>query len=430
MPDRIKDYIARPKANGYQSLHTTVVGPEGRRIEVQIRTAEMDLVAEEGIAAHWRYKEGRLALSREDVARISRIRELFESASQADDATDFMETLKFEFYSDEVFVFTPAGDVRPFRAGATALDFAFAIHTDVGLHCTGAKVNGRMVRLGYVLQSGDTVEILTSPTQKPTRDWLELAKTGRATQKIRRFLREEERELGVRLGQDMIEAELKRRGTTLARVRTAGGVKDAVTQLEVADPDSLFVDVARGRIPIGTAVRAMVPETDHSREGGGAPSLSGFFSRWRTRSESPVLISGEDGVLVNFAQCCHPLPGEPVIGFITRGRGITVHNQDCPQLKSLEADRRIPVQWDPNANYPHSSEVEIVCTDRPGILANISKVCELAKVNINRVEARPIGDARSVCTLELAVRDVDEMTRVIANLRKIGGVETVQRVGS
>ena len=428
IPDRIKDYIARPKANGYQSLHTTVIGPNERRIEVQIRTRDMDQVAEQGVAAHWKYKEGKLTLSRDDVARIGKIRELFETAHEADNAQDFMETLKVEFYADEVFIFTPAGDIKRFRLGSTALDFAYSVHSDVGNRCTGAKVNGRMVPIRYELQSGDTVEILTSANQRPNRDWLEIAKTGRAIQKIRKYLREEERELGIRLGRDMLENELKKFHFTIQKTKTEGRLKEFLAERENGELDDLYADLARGHASLGKTVREMLPEGmwDAQREQSSG-ALASLFNRFRGRAESPVLISGEDGVLVNFAQCCSPLPGEAVGGFITRGRGITVHRSDCAQYIKLGAERQIPVQWDPNSESRHSGTVQVVCRDKPGLLANITKVCEQAQVNINRAEAHGLHDDRAVCTLEVAVRNVEEMTRLMKNLEKIGGVESVLR---
>lgn len=428
VPSRIKDYIARPKANGYQSLHTTVMGPADRRIEVQIRTRMMDQIAEEGIAAHWRYKEGKLALSPEDVARISKIRDLFESAHEASNATDFMETLKVEFYADEVFVFTPRGDIKQFRAGSTALDFAYAVHSDVGNSCIGAKVNGRMVPIRYELQSGDSLEILTSSTQVPSRDWLEIAKTGRAIQKIRRYLREEERELGIRLGREMLEGELRKFHFTLAKAKTDGRLKEFLSSRSPDDLDELFVEVARGQLSLGNTVRDILPtglwESKREQNTG---TLANLLNRFRSRVESPVLITGEDGVLVNFANCCAPLPGEPVGGFVTRGRGITVHQAACTQFLKMDLERQISVQWDPERTGRHTGEIQVYCTNKPGLLASISKVCEKAQVNINRAEAHGLPDGRAMCLLEVAVRNVDEMTRLMKNLEKVAGVESVER---
>ncbi|MBA2320970.1 MAG: bifunctional (p)ppGpp synthetase/guanosine-3',5'-bis(diphosphate) 3'-pyrophosphohydrolase, partial [Deltaproteobacteria bacterium] len=428
IPDRIKDYIARPKPNGYQSLHTTVMGPEGRRIEVQIRTELMNRIADEGIAAHWAYKEGHLALAPEDVAKIAKIRELFESARDAEDATEFMERVKVEFYADEVFVFTPRGDIKRLPLGATALDFAFAVHTDVGMRCTGAKVNGRMVALRYEVKSGDTLEVLTSPHQKPNRDWLTVARTGRALEKIRRFLRQEERDQGIKLGRELLESELRKYGWSLERLKKDADPKEALKKRGFKDLDTCLVDMARGHVAVHAFIRDALPENvQQQKQSEDSGALATLFRRFRARVESPVLISGEDGVLVAFGRCCNPLPGEGIIGFITRGRGITVHRTTCGQLAKLEADRQVPVQWDPSTTGPHSGEIEIVCAHRPGMLANITKVCEQNQVNIQRAEAKCIADDRALCQLQIAVRDISELTRVIRNIEKISGVESVHR---
>jgi GTP pyrophosphokinase len=427
VPDRIKDYVARPKANGYQSLHTTVIGPEGLRVEIQIRTEEMDRVAEEGIAAHWQYKEGHLKLSPDELIQIARIRDLFDAARDAEDATDFMEAVKVEFYADEVFVFTPKGDVKRFPQGATTLDFAYAVHTDVGNHCTGAKVNGRLVPLRYELQSGDTVEIVTSESQRPSRDWIALAHTGRAIQKIRRFLRQEEREQGLRLGREMIEAELKRFSWTLQKVCKEASYREALKKRGVKDLDPLLVEVARGHVALGPLVKDLLPDGIYQARQEDHGGLSSLLNRFRRSTTSPVLITGEDGLLVSYAKCCGPLPGEPIAGFITRGRGITVHRSACPQLAGMDPDRQIPVEWDAQAEVKHSGEIRIYCTDKPGMLAKITNICEQNGVNINRAEAQAPNDAPAVVTLELELRDVSELTRLISNIEKVPGVDAVTR---
>ncbi|HHO51439.1 MAG TPA: bifunctional (p)ppGpp synthetase/guanosine-3',5'-bis(diphosphate) 3'-pyrophosphohydrolase, partial [Deltaproteobacteria bacterium] len=429
IPDRIKDYIARPKTNGYQSLHTTVIGPEERRVEIQFRTEEMDRVAEEGIAAHWRYKEGHLALSPEDVLRIGRIRELFETVREAEDATEFMEAVKVEFYADEVFVFTPVGDVLRFPVGATALDFAYAVHTEVGERCTGARVNGKLVPLRYPLKSGDSVEILTSDSQRPNQGWLDIARTGRAIHKIRRFLRHVEEQQGIRLGREMLEAELKRYDWTWPRVQREGRLKEALKARGHKELESFLVEVARGQEAPGQIVADLLPDGawEALQEEQRQNALTSFLNRFRRATTSPVLISGEDGLLVSFARCCSPLPGEPIVGFITRGRGITVHRTGCEQLENMDPERRIPVEWDQQSAVKHSGEIQIFCTNRPGMLACISKICEQNGVNINRVEAKTEANYPALVTLELTLRDVHELTRLIRNIEKLPGVEAVQR---
>ncbi len=430
VPSRFKDYIARSKRNGYQSLHTTVVGPEDKRVEVQIRTEEMHRVNEQGIAAHWKYKEGHLALSPEDVIQISRIREAFESAKDVEDASEFMETVKVNFYSDEVFVFTPAGEVKRFPQGSTPLDFAYAVHTDVGSTCVGAKVDGKMVPLGYKLESAQTVEILTNPNQSPNRDWLEIAATGRAITKIRRHLRQAEQEKAIQMGREILDAELERFEWTLARARSEGRLEEYLKG-RGQKTDALLAEVAHGHQSASDIARGILPDgLWQSRQDEARSSrLSSLFNRLTNRrARSPVLITGEDGVLVNYAGCCNPLPGELVVGFITRGRGITVHREDCSTLSSLEEDRRVPVEWDLDSGQRHSNTLSIHCRDRPGLLASITKVCEHAKVNIERAEARAIDEHEGIVTLQLAVKDLSELTRVIRNVEKIAGVEHVERV--
>lgn len=428
--EKIKDYIARPKPNGYQSLHTTIIGPEERRIEVQFRTADMHRVAEEGIAAHWKYKEGKLALSPEDVLNIARIRNLFETARDAEDATEFMETVKAQLYADEVFIFTPGGDVKRFPLGATAIDFAYAVHSKVGHHCVGAKANGSMVPLRYELKSGDTLEILTSPNQQPNRDWLEIAKTGRAIAKIRRHLRQQEREQGVKMGRELLEGELRRLGWTIDKVKKGGRVDEVLKKRGMGEFEQLLVEVARGGLTLSSVARDLLPDGEYESRNEVAGGLSTLLQRLSRRAPtiSPVLISGEGGLLVAFAKCCSPLPGEPVVGFITRGRGITVHQATCSQLDTMDEDRRVPVEWDEANESRHSGTVEIHCADRPGMLADITKLCEIKSVNISRAEARSgIGDRANI-TLEVSVRDVGQLTDLIRSIQRIKGVDAVRRV--
>lgn len=427
VPDRIKDYVARPKPNGYRSLHTTVIGPEDRRVEIQIRTPEMDRVADEGIAAHWQYKEGHLGLTPDEVIQIAKIRDLFDAAGEAENATEFMEAVKVEFYADEVFVFTPKGDVKRFPQSATALDFAYAVHTDVGNRCTGARVNGRLVPLRYELASGDTVEIVTSETQRPSRDWVNIAHTGRAIQKIRRYLRQEESEQGIRLGREMVDCELKRFGWSIKRLQKEGNLKEVLKKRGIKELDPVLVDVARGQLTAQNVARDLLPEGTANTQETPSGALSALLNRFRRSTTSPVLITGQDGMLVTYAKCCGPLPGEPISGFVTRGRGITVHRATCSQLSSMDSERQISVEWDPHAPTKHNGEIRIVCTDRPGMLAKITQLCESSGVNINRADAQTATGGPAVVTLELELRDVGELARLIASIEGLPGVDVVQR---
>ncbi|MEL6349291.1 MAG: bifunctional (p)ppGpp synthetase/guanosine-3',5'-bis(diphosphate) 3'-pyrophosphohydrolase, partial [Myxococcota bacterium] len=430
VPKRLKDYIAHPKSNGYQSLHTVVVSPEGHEVEIQIRTWEMHRVAEVGIAAHWRYKEGHLALSREEVTKIARLRTLFEVAHEIQDPTEFMETLKIDLFSDEIFVFTPKGDVKFFPHGATTLDFAYSIHTDIGDTTTGGKVNGKLVPLRYRLQNGDRIEILTNPNQRPNRDWLNIAKTGRALTKIRRVIREEERERGRALGKELLEAELKKYDLSLSKLIKSGQMDEIAHQFGHRRADQMYLDVAQGNTILQKVVAAIVPEEERNPPTTTSNLLNSLMNiaRPRKRSVSPVLISGQEDVLTTYARCCNPLPGEPVTGYITRGRGITVHKQDCSQLLSLDTERRIEVQWHKEAKSRHTGELEILCNDATGMLADIGAVCKTLSINVSRMNAESIDDRKALLKLEVSVTNVSELERLLRNLEKIKGVIRARRL--
>ena len=433
VPSRIKDYIAMPKANGYKSLHTTVVGPNGKRFEVQIRTAEMHRIAEDGIAAHWKYKEGHLDLKPEEIAKMARMRELFQVAQEVEDAEEFMEVVKIDLFSEDVFVFTPTGDVREFPKGSTALDFAYGIHSEVGNSCVGAKLNGRMVPLRHVLSSGDTVEILTSKNQYPRRDWLKMVKTGRAISRIRRYLREEENETGQRMGREMLEGELKKRGTNIQALVKSGALKAWLKTQGFKDVETLFLQLAQGHLGLAKISRELVPGSDELDDAPMAENALGrIVDRLRGRSSrSPVLVSGTEDVLVAFGKCCNPLPKEPVAGYVTRGRGITLHRKDCAQLLSLDPGRRIPVEWDSKAEGgAHVGNIRVICVDRAGLLANITKNCVDSGVNITSLTTNGLGDQKAEVDLQVRVGDVLELSKLIRRIEKIKGVISVDRVGA
>jgi len=427
LPARLKDYIAQPKSNGYQSLHTVVVSAEGNEVEIQIRTRDMHKVAEVGIAAHWRYKEGHLAMSKEEISEFARLRTLFEVARDISDPTEFLETLKIDLFSDEIFVFTPQGDVKFLPQGATPIDFAYAIHSEVGDRCAGAKVNGRMVPLRYTLQSGDRVEIKTNSNQRPNRDWLEIAKTGRALAKIRRVIREEEREKGRALGRELLETELKKHNRSLSKLLKTGQLDAVAQQFGHRKPDQLYLDLAHGNTMLQKVVSELVPEPQQVEERPTNP-LTSIINRIRKRSVSPVLISGEEDVLTTYARCCNPLPGEPVAGFITRGRGITVHKADCKQLLALDPERRVPVQWHSASNSRHTGEIEVICADKTGMLADLGAVCKTENINVTRMSAESIEDNKAIINLDVSVADVAQLTKLIRSLQRIRGVIRVRRL--
>jgi GTP diphosphokinase / guanosine-3',5'-bis(diphosphate) 3'-diphosphatase len=429
VPERLKDYIANPKSNGYQSLHTVVFGPSGRQIEIQIRTHEMHHISEVGIAAHWRYKEGHLALSKEDLGKIARLRELFEAAREVDDPAEFLQTVKVDLFADELYAFTPKGDVKFFPEGATVLDFAYAIHTEVGNTTTGAKVNGRMVPLRHELQAGDTVEIVRRPDQRPSRAWLDIARTGRALSKIRRVIHEEERAKGRETGEQMLGNELRKRGYNLAKLVRQGRIREAAQRHGQRDEAGLYAALGMGNLTVRKALVELVkPEEldlDTEKEEG---TLVGLIRKLRRRNESPVLISGEADVVVSYAQCCNPLPGEAVEGFITRGRGISVHVRDCTQLLASDPARRIPVQWSREAKGVHTGEIRIVCANVPGMLMEIGAACKTSSIDVTRMEARSIADDKALFTLEVNVSDVAQLKALMRAIEKINDVISVDRI--
>ena len=433
VPQRIKDYIAMPKANGYQSLHTTVLWEGGRRMEVQIRTRAMHRIAEPGIAAHWQYKEGHLDVEPEEIAKLARLRELLEMAREGEDPDEFMEVVKIDLFTEDVYVFTPAGDIKEFPIGATALDFAYAVHTEVGNRCVGAKVNGRMVPLRHTLNSGDTVEILTSKNQHPRRDWLKMVRTGRALSRIRRYLRAEEQETGQRIGREMLEAELKKRGSSIQSLVKQGLLKSWLKENGFKEANEFLVQLAQGNLSLAGVVRELVPGHESEKDGEfSETALTKIMEKIRGKgSESPVLIDAQEDVLVSFARCCNPLPREPVMGYITRGRGITVHRRDCAQILALDQARRVPVEWAKKAKGgTHVGNIRVICVDRPGLLANITKICTDSAINISRVEARALGDEKADCSLQVSIEDVESLTKLIRRLEKIKGVISVDRVGT
>jgi len=429
VPERLKDYIATPKSNGYQSLHTVVFGPEGRQVEIQIRTHDMHRVAEVGIAAHWQYKEGHLALSREDLSKIARLRELFEAAHEVDDPDEFLQTVKVDLFADEIYVFTPRGDVKFFPKGATVLDFAYAVHTAVGNTCTGARVNGRMVPIRTPLQGGDTIEIIRRADQKPSRAWLEYAATGRALSKIRRVIREEEREKGKETGEQMLDNELRKRGYSLAKLEKQGRIREIAQEHGQRNAEGLYAALGLGSLPVKKVLVGLVkPEEVEQVVEEEVGTLVGLLRKLRRRSESPVLINGESDVMVSYARCCNPLPGEAVAGFVTRGHGISVHVRDCPSLLASDPNRRIQVQWSRDAKGTHPGELRIVCSDVPGMLAEIGNACKGIGVNVTRMEARAIDDDKALFTLEVSVSDVEHLGRLMRSVERIEGVISVDRV--
>jgi GTP pyrophosphokinase len=429
-PDKLKDYVAHPKSNGYQSLHTVVMGPQGQQIEIQIRTRKMHAIAENGIAAHWRYKEGHLALSKDDIQKVTRLRELFEAAREVEDPAEFLETVKVDLFAAEAFAFTPRGDVKFFPLGATALDFAYSIHSEVGNRCTGVRVNGRMVPLRYALTSGDTVEILTRDDQRPNRDWLSIAKTGRALSRIRREIREDERSKGREIGQNLLEAELQKYGATLRKLIRNGEIKAVARENGFRRSEEVYLAIAQGRLTALAVCRQLLPANVFEKASENPGAITQLFQKIRRRTESPVLINGVEDVMVSYAQCCRPVPGETVTGYVTRGHGISVHLSNCNQMLALDPERRVPVQWHDAHQGRHSGEVRIICTDTMGMLAEIGAVCKTTGINVTRMTAGQIEDNKAEIILEVSILDIRELQNLMRLCERIKGVIAVERVRS
>jgi GTP diphosphokinase / guanosine-3',5'-bis(diphosphate) 3'-diphosphatase len=412
IPDRFKDYIATPKSNMYQSLHTSVIGPQGLPVEIQLRTWDMHFTAEIGIAAHWRYKAG--TSSGADLeARVDWIRQVLDWQRDAKDPKEFMENLKIELFHDEIFVFTPKGDLHQLPKGATPLDFAFSIHTDIGLHCLSAKVNDQVVPLSSALNSGDTVRIVTSPTQKPRSSWLEQIKTNKARQAVRRWIKEEHFSHSERLGRDMVERELKRHRRTVSQKQW---VKVA-EEMGYSEIGSLFAAIGSGEIPSARLLSLVLPPRPRRQT---SP---------QSQDRRGILIQGMDDMAINFGKCCTPIPGDPVIGYLTRGRGVSVHRTDCPNLADLagETERLIPVQWDWRDEQAFTVKLSIKGFDRPYLLSEIAQVVGDVGASIRSLNATTIENM-AVDYLWVDVRDTAQLTNLSGALEKLKDVTEVKRI--
>ena len=429
VPGRFKDYVALPKANGYQSLHTTVIGPYGERMEVQIRTREMHHAAEFGIAAHWKYKEGRADDA--DERKFAWLRQLVELNRDAADPHEFIDTVKVDLFPDEVFVFTPRGDVINLPKGATPVDFAYAIHSEVGAHCSGAKVNGKLVALRHPLTDGDTVEVMTQANQFPRKDWLDFVVSGRARSRIRQALRAREKERSLELGREILERELRKGGLSLARLLEGSELAALAVLLAGGSVDDLFAAVGYGRVAAADVLHRLAGEpAPVSPAAPPETRLRSLFRRRREpRSTSPgIRVSGQSDVLVRFARCCAPLPGDDVVGFVTRGRGVTVHLKDCVKTFEFDPVRRIDVDWDPGAAAPWCIRVRVHSLDRPGLLAKVTKTISAAGINIGAANVTTTPEQKAVHTFDLWVSDVATLNRVMREIGRVKGVLSVERL--
>jgi GTP pyrophosphokinase len=440
IPGRFKDFIALPKPNMYQSLHTSVIGPRGERMEVQIRTADMHRVAEEGIAAHWRYKEGRPfadTKDEKDQKRFAWLRQLMEWQRDLKDPTEFIENVKMDLFADEVYVFTPKGDVKALPKGAIPIDLAYAIHSEVGNHCSGARVNGLIVPLRYTLRNGDTVEIITSPNQKPNKDWLKYVVTSSAKAKIRSYMRTAERDKSKQLGKELLERELRKYSYTYNKVQKSGDLGKAAEHLKLQSEEEVLISIGYGKLLPADVVEFVVPEDKRKEVSEPAiehpiaaltTAATNLVRRVTGRQTSGIKVAGEADVLVRFAKCCSPVVGDPIIGFITRGRGVTVHTLGCSKAVDQDPDRRVEVEWDSKLKTPRPVSVQVVCADKPGLLASLSQSFNQLGVNISQANCRSLDDNRAVNTFQFNVSDLEQLKTVMRALQRINGVFSVSRM--
>ncbi|GAM08206.1 GTP pyrophosphokinase [Geobacter sp. OR-1] len=430
VPGRFKDYIAMPKGNMYQSLHTTVIGPFGERMEVQIRTFEMHRVAEAGIAAHWKYKEGK-GYDEKEVKRFAWLRQLLEWQQELQDSREFMDTVKVELFPEEVYVFTPKGDVKSFPKGSTPIDFAYSVHTDVGHRCVGAKVNGKLVPLKHELKTGDIVEVVTSPHHTPSKDWLKVVRSSRARNKIRAWIKTEERKRSITLGREICDKEFRRYSLNFSKLQKTGEIKKLAVDFGLVADDDLMAAVGYGKLSSHQLIGKLIPAEKLEQQQERKESRVGKVIEKLTRkSSSAIQINGVDDVLVRFGKCCNPVPGDDIIGFITRGRGVTVHTSDCPLARESDPERRIDVAWNRDKRAALPVKIRVFCHDEKGILANISLAITNCEANISSATIQSTVDKRGINNFEIEVTDVDHLNRVIKSIMQIKGVIKVDRLKS
>ncbi len=425
VPGRFKDYIAMPKPNLYQSLHTTVVSDQGTPFEIQIRTIEMDRIAEEGIAAHWRYKESSTAGSDEGRA-IGWLRQLLEWQQGLEDPQSFLASLKIDLFPDEVYVFTPKGDVMAFPRGATPLDFAYQVHSDVGHHCSGTRVNGKLVPLRTQLVNGDQVEVLTDPGRSPSSDWLEFAVTTRARAKIRQWLNAQQKERATDVGRRMIEKELRKHSTTLKKFLAHADLPAYLAANGISKPEDLLSEIGFGkimpRVTVEKVLRSAPPETEPDAGIGQA------IRRWLPGASQAVVVEGHGDLLVYLAKCCNPLPGDAIVGYVTRGRGVSVHRTDCPNVAKLlyHPEREIEVAWGKSDNA-YAVVVDIETVDETGVLARLTEAMAKDKRNIRQITADTKVEGRGRIAVVIEVTGRSDLDRLCNGLLAIPGVLGVER---
>jgi len=434
IPGRFKDYIAIPKVNGYQSLHTMVIGPKAERIEIQIRTDEMDDVAETGVAAHWKYKEG----IHSGRTKLDWVEQLLEFNQNVTNNSEFMDVVKNDLNVGGVFIFTPRGDVFELRHGATPLDFAFGIHSEVGSRCVGAKVNGKMVPLRYTLRSGDTVEVLTSKNQTPSKDWLNIVKSSRAKTKIKQYLLKVERDNHKEIGKELLDKAFRKYGTSIKTLEKAGELDKGYQGASLSNIDEMFINVGSGKSTVYQIIKHIPSlKTKLLDEQKGKEDLEEIdqysqklsqAARRKSHKDNAVIVDGLDDIMVRMAKCCNPIPGDPIKGYITRGRGITVHTAPCTRMDQGEMGRDVHVEWNPDFNFNHPVNIRVITHDKPGILSTISKTINSSGVNIRSALAKSLPDRKGSFIFEIEVKDYSELLKICSQVESHEEVISVNRV--
>jgi GTP pyrophosphokinase len=430
VPGRIKDFIAMPRPNGYQSLHTSVISDDGHPFEVQIRTHEMHRIAEEGIAAHWKYKEGRTGVDKDDHA-FSWLRQLLEWQQEVKDPHEFLNSLKLDLYPEEVYCFTPKGEVKMLPRGASPIDFAYAIHTEVGHQCVGARVNGKMVPLRYKLKNGDIVEILTSPGHKPSRDWLGFTVTNKAKAKIRHWLNTTEKLQALEIGRKHLERELRRYDLSLKKVVSEPSPLESLAQeLGVGSRlDDLFAALGYGKVSARQVLARLLPPERLERPPAKPRPVVDAVKRLLRRGDERITVKGTDDLLVYRAKCCNPIMGEPIVGYITRGKGVSVHSVNCPNVTNLvyDPDRRIAVEWEAGAEGGYEVRLAVGLEDRPGALAAVTAALAAMNTDVRDAQVRTFDDKTASIELTVRINDLKHLDKVLKSVRGISGVIDVSR---
>lgn len=425
VPGRFKDYLAMPKANNYRSVHTTVICLDGERVEFQIRTREMHDIAERGIASHWKYKEdGKLDLESEKTYLW--LRELMDWNKELNDSLEFLDTVKMDLFSQDIYVFTPKGDLRALPFGATPIDFAYSIHSDLGNHCTGAKVNGRLVPLATKLESGDEVEVVIDPEQLPSKDWLPWAASSRAKARIRQYLKLEQQKKSLRVGQKIFDGECAKYDLNPSKVLKMASFEEYIQKKGISGNDSVYSALAYGKLSMPAILAAVAPDKKPIKDA--KPSLlSRIFKKVSEETKDLVLISNMEDLLVTFAKCCAPVCGDPIIGFVTRGRGVSVHRAECGKVPDIDPERRVDATWNPKAKVIRTALIRIVCDSRPGMLAKITQAISDKKINITKAIVRTTRDEKAMVSMDISVTHVSELHTVLHAMEKLKGVISVER---